>query len=91
MQFSSACFMFLDNGQEDQTLWTYWSQLFYVFHSALPVLQVPFWFVTALKYLNFIVFSKNELASLSLKDAADSPEMLINVSTRLVSYPSDSK
>jgi hypothetical protein len=91
MHVSSACFMLLDNGQEDQTLWTYWSQLFYEFHSALLMLQVSFWFVTVLRYLNFIIFSKNVLASLSLKDAADSLEMLIYASTRLASYPSDSK
>jgi len=83
MQFSSACFMLLDNGQEDQRLWTYWSQLFYEFHSVLHMLQVPFWFVTVLRYLNFIMFSKNVLPSLSLKDAVGGPAVLIYVSARL--------
>jgi len=47
------------------------------------MLQVPFWFVTVLKYLNFIIYSKNVLPSLSLKDAAGGSALLIYVSARL--------
>ena len=46
------------------------------------LLQVPFWLVAVLIYLNFI-FSKNILASLYLKDAAGYPAKLIYVSARL--------